>query len=138
MGWDLGTLTPGQTKSITVAVMFGTKNWSYPTILTKTNADPNNGCVAPSPHPGNNTVSFDICYDANSYPLEDAILTDYLPAEVDFYSCTGGGVYDSNNHKITWNLGDVGGNDGNCFEVVATVNYYAHILLPVKEWFKVW
>ncbi len=125
MGWYLPDLEPGESNSITVAFMFGTTDWPIPTILTKTNADPNNECVYPWNFFEENYLTFDICYDANGYALDDALLIDYLPAEVDFNSCTGGGVYDGNDHTVTWEIGDVGENDSNCFEVVVEVNYRA-------------
>jgi len=121
MGWYLPDLEPGESNSITVAFMFGTTDWPIPTILTKTNADPNNECVEPWNSFDENYLTFEICYDANGYALDDALLVDYLPAEVDFNSCTGGGVYDGNDHTVTWDLGDVGENDSNCFEVVVKV-----------------
>ncbi len=40
MMWYLGDLEPGQSTSITLALMYGSNNWPFPTILTKTNADP--------------------------------------------------------------------------------------------------
>jgi hypothetical protein len=121
-GWYLPTLAPGESTSITVAFMFGTLNWPIPTILTKVNADPNNECVDPCE---NNYLAFDICYDANGYALDDAILTDHLPDEVDYNSSEPNGTYDSNDHTVTWDLNDIGANDSNCFEVITTINYYA-------------
>ena len=125
MGWYLPDLGPGESTSITVAFMFGTTDWPIPTILTKTNSDPNNECVEPWNMMDENYLTFDICYDANGYALDDALLIDYLPAELNFSSCSGGGVYDANDHTVTWDLGDVGENDSNCFEVVVEVTYAA-------------
>ena len=127
LGWYLPELEPDESTSITVAFMFGTLNWPIPTILTKTNADPNDECVYPWKWNmlEENYLTFDVCYDANGYALSDALLIDYLPLEVDYNSCSGGGEYDANNHTITWELGEVEANASNCFEVVTKVNYYA-------------
>jgi hypothetical protein len=127
MGWDFGTLSPGQSKSLTLAVIFASDNWNYPTVLTKTNADPNNDPVRPFIGMGieDNYLIYNVAYDANGYPLQSAAMTDYLPQEVDFHSCTGGGAYDADDHKISWSLGDLIASDAGSFQVVTKVNYRA-------------
>jgi len=44
MGWYLPQLGPDETTSITVAFMFGTTDWPFPTILTKAKRDDVNYC----------------------------------------------------------------------------------------------
>lgn len=127
MGWYLPDLEPDETTSITIAFMFATTDWPFPTLLTKANADPNNDCVRPFIGMGieDNYLTYDICYDANGYALYDVNIIDYLPIEVDYYSSDPAGTYDSNTHTVTWNIGDLSENDSNCIELVTKVNYYA-------------
>ncbi|MGD9109900.1 MAG: right-handed parallel beta-helix repeat-containing protein [Phycisphaerales bacterium] len=127
MMWYLPDLAPGQSTSITLALMYGSNTWPFPTLLTKINADPNNDCVRPFIGMGieDNYLTYDICYDANGYPLEDVNIIDYLPIEVDYYSSDPGGIYDPNSHTVTWNIGDLSETDSNCIELVTKVNYYA-------------
>jgi hypothetical protein len=122
MGWFLPTLALGQSTSVTVAFMFATLNWPAPTILTKVNADPTNECVEPI---SNNLITFDICYDANGHPVEDVVLTDYLPIEVNYISSGPSGIYDADKRTVTWYLFDLGPDDSNCIELVCNVNNYA-------------
>jgi len=122
MGWHLPTLAPGQSTSVTVAFMFATLNWPAPTILTKVNTDLSNECVEPL---SNNIIVFDIRYDANGHPVEDVVLTDYLPIEVNYVSSEPNGLYDADKRTVTWNLGDLGPDDSNAFELICSGNRYA-------------
>jgi hypothetical protein len=81
MGWDLGTLEPNQTKSITVAVMFGNKNWPCPAILKKDANVPDNNCILPG-----SPITYTIHYDANGLADTSVAIVDYLPDEVDYNS----------------------------------------------------
>ncbi|KQC05317.1 MAG: hypothetical protein APR53_07985 [Methanoculleus sp. SDB] len=50
--------------------------------------------------------SYTITYDnANAYPVDNVVIKDTLPAEVDFVSATGGGTEAGG--VVTWNLGTV-------------------------------
>lgn len=56
------------------------------------------------------TITYTITYDNKDNPTKDAeqvTLLDDLPAETTFVSATGGGVYDSETHKVNWNIGTV-------------------------------
>ena len=128
MGWYLPDIGPDETTSITVAFMFGTTEWPFPTILTKANADPNNDCVYPWNMIDENYLTFEVCYDANGYALDDVNIIDYLPIEVDYYSSNPNGTYDPNAGTagtVTWAIGDLSESDSNCIELVTKVNYYA-------------
>jgi hypothetical protein len=115
MQFNLGNLTPNETKKITLAVMFGSGPIQRETVdvnLTKT--DDVNDCVFPSTQKSesffNYTVNFIAHQDVNS-----VLLVDSLPEYVDFNSCTGGGIWSEPNHTVTWNLGDLNVNDSNTF-----------------------
>lgn len=62
MGWDLGTLEPNQTKSITLAVMFGCGPIKYakPYDVDLSITDDVSDCIYP-----NNDVNFTVSYAAN-------------------------------------------------------------------------
>lgn len=127
MMWYLPNLAPGESTSITLALMYGTENIPYPTILTKANADPNNDCVKPflgAPFE-DNYLTYDICYDANGYALYDVNIVDHLPLEVDYYSSTPAGDYNSTDHTVTWSMGDLANNASGCIELKTKVNFYS-------------
>ena len=46
-------------------------------------------------------------YNAEENEAGGVFLEDILPGSVTFISATGDGVYDSNNHKIVWNIGSL-------------------------------
>ncbi len=106
--------------------------------LTKTSeiqgSDPN--CARPFIGMGveDNYLVYEICYgnpitnpsDPNYYgSVYDVNIIDHLPLEVDFYSVTGGGVYDSNTHTVTWTIGELAPGDSNCLTLTVKVNEYA-------------
>ncbi len=75
-----------------------------------------------------NWLYYNIAWDANGYADSNVVVTDFLPAEVDFNLCTPGtpnGVYDANEHTVTWNIGAMGANDSNTFTIRVGVNKYA-------------
>jgi uncharacterized repeat protein (TIGR01451 family) len=59
-------------------------------------------CVEPGA-----TIKYWIPYDndANAYAVYNVVMTDYLPEEGEYISCTGGGVYDAGSHSVVWDLG---------------------------------
>ncbi len=95
--------------------------------LVKDNNDPNNECVRPFIGMGieDNYLDFDICWDANGYADSNATLVDYLPKECDYYSSTPTGDYNSVDHTVAWDLGDITANDANCFFLRTEVNDWA-------------
>jgi len=122
LGWHLGNLAHGQSKSITVAFMFGYGpiDYNQPVLppgcdvnLTQTNDI--SGCVEP-----NNFINYQICY-STTCDINDVNIIDELPIDVDFNSCTGGGVYNEPNHTVTWSLGNRQANDSNCFTLKVKV-----------------
>ena len=66
-------------------------------------------------------VSFDNL--ANGNEVSNGELIDELPAEVDFISATGGGIYDAIAHTVTWNVGTLPENGaGDSYVLVVRVN----------------
>jgi len=57
------------------------------------------------------TIQYAICYDnlANSEPVTDVLITDTLPAQVNFVSADNGGTYNAAAHEVTWNIGSLDG-----------------------------
>ena len=83
-------------------------------------------CVEPYNEFIGNWLYYNITWDANGYADSNVVIIDFLPTEVvDFNSCTHDGVYDANNHTVTWDLGDITANDSNIFQIRCGVNYYA-------------
>ena len=52
------------------------------------------------------TFTYDISYEnANPYDVNNVTIVDTLPGELDFVSASDGGVYDSVQHTVTWEIG---------------------------------
>jgi uncharacterized repeat protein (TIGR01451 family) len=130
--WNLGTLGPGDAGSfdLTVEVAFSTSPGAQlenrceivcdeadPAVVTEyTGVCPetyaplglakgdrlHGGCVEAGAN-----INYWIPYDndANEYTVYNVMLTDYLPEEGEYVSCTGGGTYDPGSHAVVWNLG---------------------------------
>jgi uncharacterized repeat protein (TIGR01451 family) len=65
-----------------------------------------NSCVSGGDH-----IDYAISYD-NADNLDDVhnvVLTDDLPAEAEFVSCSTPGTYDPGGHRVTWDLGTLAG-----------------------------
>jgi len=102
--------------------------------LVKDNNDPNDDCVLPlisefehkwmgTPY---NWLYYNIDCNANGHSDTNVKIIDYLPKEVDEPNfISDGGVYDSNMHTVTWNIGDISPSDSNTFLIQVAVNYYA-------------
>ena len=90
--------------------------------VAKLNADPNNDCVCPFDETQNNYLTYDISYDPNADIIDDGILIDYLPLEVDYESSDPCGVYDAGAHTVTWQIDELATTE---VELVTKVNYYA-------------
>ena len=62
------------------------------------------GCVNPG-----DTFTYTISYDntLNNYSVSNVVITDNLPPETTYVSNTGGGTYDSVNHRVIWNIGSL-------------------------------
>ncbi|HIJ53266.1 MAG TPA: hypothetical protein HPP66_08950 [Planctomycetes bacterium] len=73
-----------------------------------------------------NWLYYNIAWDANGYADSNVVIVDYLPKEVNEPNLiSDGGVYDSNEHTVTWNIGDISASDSNTFQIQVGVNYYA-------------
>jgi len=72
-----------------------------------------------------NWLYYNISYDMDGHADTNVVVTDYLPFEVDFDSCSTGGAYDANEHTVTWELGDLGSSASGSLEIRVGVNYYA-------------
>ncbi len=82
------------------------------------------GCV----DAGSN-ISYTISYNnGNPTGVTGVVVTDQLSSNVTFVSCSGGGVYNSSTHTITWTVGPVGGNTGTSYSLVVTVNSGTSVL----------
>lgn len=70
------------------------------------------------------SITYTITYDngANNYAVNNVEIVDTLPAEVSFGSATGGGVYDTVTHTVTWDIGTLAAGDpGGSLTVMVTV-----------------
>jgi len=75
-------------------------------------------------NPGDN-ITYTICYDntANAYDVHNVTLTDNLPAETNFVSATGGGIYNATTHTVTWDIGTLSaGAAQQCVQLVVQVD----------------
>ena len=69
------------------------------------------------------TINYWIPYDndSNPYMVHDIVLTDDLPGEAEFVSCTNGGSYNSVEHNVVWNLGSLGAGQGSSVDLLVRV-----------------
>jgi alpha-tubulin suppressor-like RCC1 family protein len=81
-----------------------------------------------------NYLVYEICYgnpitnpsDPNYYgSVYEVNIIDHLPFEADFYSVTGGGVYDSDTHTVTWTIDELSPGETDCLTLTTKVNNYA-------------
>jgi uncharacterized repeat protein (TIGR01451 family) len=130
--WSLGTLGPGESGSVDLAVEVSLgatpgsqlenrceivcdeadaseateDTWVCPdeyAPLGLAKGDRLHGeCVEPGA-----TIKYWIPYDnyANESAVHNVVMTDYLPEEGEYISCTGGGLYDAGSHTVVWDLG---------------------------------
>ncbi len=81
--------------------------------LTKVD-DVNDGdCVGPG-----DEITYTICYsytgDSNCPDINDVNIIDELPEEVEYCSSGPYGIYNSDDHTVTWNIGTLKPGDANC------------------------
>ncbi|MBN1795778.1 MAG: IgGFc-binding protein, partial [Sedimentisphaerales bacterium] len=86
--------------------------------LVKT--DDVNDCVSPD-----DKITYTIDYNMADYSDPCVYIVDELPDEVDYYSSNPIGVYDVNEHTVTWSLGAKGPNDTGTVQVTVHVNQKA-------------
>ena len=118
MGWYMGSLEPGQTTSITFAIMFGyddeIDNSIYLDITSEVSS--HNPCGADPTDPNFSEIVYTIEYgnplsDPNnpesSVPVQDATIINQLPVGVDFVSASNTDIfsYDSQTRECTWQIG---------------------------------
>jgi len=131
LSWSLGDLAPGQSQTLlvklgTTAVAVGDNLINSVTIQTN-EAQPQSASVetlvrdAPSlslhkvpdkstVYPGE-TVTFTLSFEnGGAGAALNTVLTDKLPAELEFVSASDGRVPDAVTGIITWSLGDIAGN----------------------------
>ena len=64
--------------------------------------------------------------DNSTLDATDVTILDTLPTELDFFSATDGGVYDSSTHTVFWNIGTIpAGQPEPVIDLVVTVNQNA-------------
>lgn len=75
-----------------------------PLNLSKSDGLGEDECVAEK-----ETIQYAICYDnlANSEVVTDVLITDTLPAQVNFVSADNNGTYNAASHEVTWNIGSL-------------------------------
>ncbi len=128
--WNLGTLLPPSSGSVTLTVK---PDRSLPTGSVITNSATISGKEGPTATAETSTdvigipilelsktasvagpvilgdvYSYELCYqNAGGESALDTVLVDDLPGNVDYVdgTVTGGGVYDAANHRLSWNLG---------------------------------
>ncbi|MFA5292803.1 MAG: right-handed parallel beta-helix repeat-containing protein [Phycisphaerae bacterium] len=135
MGWDLGTLAPNQTKSITVAAMFGTGPIQYAEpipplppgcedVNLSIDTTDVEDCVVPSVDGWIDSVfDYNICYHFGpACSANDINIVSTLDDYVDYNDSSPEGYYDPCNHTVTWTLGDLQDvNESNCITLTVRV-----------------
>jgi len=68
----------------------------------------------PDPVLPGETITYTIAYDnlGNDFDVHNVIITDYLSAQTIFVSASDGGVYNSSNHTVVWNIGTLPAQSG--------------------------
>jgi uncharacterized repeat protein (TIGR01451 family) len=124
MGWMLGSLDPNESVSMTIAFMFGPQQETSDLVLTKTdNVDPQS-CVQP-----NDSLTYTISWqNIGLTDAENAVLTDYLPAGVDYnYILSVSPLvidpnYNAEDHSYTWQIGTIPASGSGSRQLTVTVN----------------
>ena len=79
--------------------------------------------TAPATAQRGSEISYEISYtNLGPNPSSNAVVTDVLPAGLEFVSATGGGTYDPATRKVTWKLGTVEVNAPGKLTLVARVS----------------
>jgi parallel beta-helix repeat protein len=120
---SLGDPTDIETADISgpagVAVPRGDVSYK-PDVFVLSKVDNVLDCVSPL-----DQFTYSISYSANGYADTAVVIIDYLPFEVRYISCTGGGLYNESTHTVTWVLGDLTGGESGTLQIVVEVNYFA-------------
>jgi uncharacterized repeat protein (TIGR01451 family) len=116
MGWNMGTLNPNQTTSITIAYMFGPEQENdRDLMLFKTAALPAGKTAV---GPGDDITYTLQASNISSRPAYNAYLIDYLPPGMDYLDVSDPN-YNAAERSYTWTLGTVAGSQ----EVVKTITF---------------
>jgi uncharacterized repeat protein (TIGR01451 family) len=139
--WNIGTLNPGQTGSVTFTVTVNLPagstvlNNNYfidadivppvigPPVTTRVEAPPplTIGKTAPGTVASGANLTYTINYSNNSaVNVPNVVITDPLPAGTTFVSATGGGTYIAPN--VVWNIGTVNAMTSGSVSFTVTVN----------------
>jgi uncharacterized repeat protein (TIGR01451 family)/fimbrial isopeptide formation D2 family protein len=73
-------------------------------------------------NPGENTTYDLTVSNTSAVDASGVVVTDALPAQLDFVSATDGGTYNPATRTVTWNLGTVAAGTNKVVHVTATVN----------------
>jgi fimbrial isopeptide formation D2 family protein len=131
MGWDMDSLDPNETTSMTIAFMFAPHQDTSALILTKTIEDAND-CYSPG-----DEFTYTIEWEnIGLYDADDAVLTDFLPAGLSYpvtYSFDPNFTVSSSdpNYSVggentyTWNLGAIPANSSGSVTLTVKVNEMA-------------
>ncbi len=138
MGWNLGTLDPNETTSITIAYMFGEKQEIIsPILLTKTDDIDPEGCVGPG-----DSIPYTICWNnTSSTDANNVVLIDYLPKGVTYpvsYSLNPDLTMESSDPNFheegnyyRWDIGVIPGGATGCVELTVFVTNRAEPGMPI-------
>jgi uncharacterized repeat protein (TIGR01451 family) len=141
--WSLGTLAPGETRTVHVSVTVADDVAAGATLTNTASIMVDAGCVGSAcaatdvDHtpdvsivkgdgvtavaPGD-TLTYTLTATNNAaWPATGVVVTDELPAPLTFVSASDGGSYDATTRTVTWNLGELAGGAARTAQVVATV-----------------
>ena len=108
-------------------------------VLNKVDGLDPNESVLPDDHI-TYTISYgnpDPCDPNYIGPINDVNIVDYLPLEVDFNSVDSNGIYDSNLHTVTWEIGTLSPGDENSVTLIVRVNELAEPLGTIINFCKI-
>ena len=96
------TITSDETSTTQVTVYTDV----CPEVFEPLNLGKQNDTGGECVNPGQN-IGYTLLYDnvPNPYDVHGVVLTDLLPVDVDYVSCSGGGTYEEFDHTVAWDLG---------------------------------
>jgi hypothetical protein len=136
MRWNLGSLDPNETVSLTVAFMFGHEEINQNELLFDSSYQigSGNSCADPT-DPNSKQITYTLAYgnpitepaDPNYVgPKYNALVLNQLPAEVDFISALPENyIYDANEHTCRWTIDSIMPGDANSFTITVNITQRA-------------
>ncbi len=120
-GYDFVSFELGGTGEDVVTIA---KTRGYGLTLTKVDDVNEGNCVSPG-QKITYTISYSYPDDPNFPDIDNAIIIDDLPADVNFISASGdrGYSYDPNSHTVIWPIGTVSPGDANCVTLTVKLKY---------------